>query len=638
LALALHPLGYSKQEEDPDMLTITYTLTSGATQTISLADTASAKQQTAAIQSALDAVASRGGGSVELSAGTFTITGTGRAADGCLRIGSNTELAGAGMGATVLKLADGSTSVTGMIRTDSGKSLPDGTFTTTHNVNIHGLTLDGNKANTTGNVDGFYCGPKPGSAQADTNITLDSVEITNVSRYGFDPHEQTIGLTISNSSAHHNGVDGFTIDFCSNVQLTNNSAYGNGRHGFNIVTGSFDVTMTGNNAYGNGASGITVQTGDNELREWTHDITISGGSVFGNGTDGIAVRQAADVSIQGVTVDGNGRDGIVLAGVTGATLDGLVVTHVAPGYEGVRLTGYVQDFGDSDPLNDRYIATTGITRDGVGVTVPDNSGGVPTWDWTVTAGDDQITGSAGRDVIAAGSGNDTVKGGAGNDTLYGNDGDDLLDGGAANDSLYGGLGNDVLKASDGVDLMDGGAGFDIVDYAKQLSGVLVDLSAARPGVWTTGTSTTVPGTADALVATLVSIEGAKGGSYADTMIGDSRDNNFDGGGGFDRLNGGAGQDTLNGGAGNDTLSGGTGNDVLTGGSGSDVYVFEANWGVDQITDYRDGQDKFRITAVSGFADLTITQVGTDTNIAFGANSILLSGINAATITATDFLF
>ena len=156
---------------------------------VSVTATATAAQQTAAIQAALDRVASAGGGTVSLSDGAWTLAGTGRAAEGGLRVGSNTTLEGAGQGQTVLSLADGSSALTGIIRTASGRTLPDGTVTTVDNVTVRGLTVDGNSDGTTGDVDGFYCGPRPGTSQADTNITLDGVEIRNCSRYGFDPHE-----------------------------------------------------------------------------------------------------------------------------------------------------------------------------------------------------------------------------------------------------------------------------------------------------------------------------------------------------------------------------------------------------------------------------------------------------------------
>ncbi len=623
------------------MLTITYSYGGTPAQTISISDTATAKQQTTAIQTALDAVASHGGGTVALSAGLFTITGTGRASDGALRIGSNTEFSGHGMGETVLKLADGSTSVTGMIRTNSGQTLQDGTVSTVANVNIHGLTLDGNKSHTTGSTDGFYCGPRPGTAQYDSNINLDHVEIANVSRYGFDPHEQTTGLTISNSIAHDNGVDGFTIDFCSNVHLTNNLAYGNGRHGFNIVTGSSDVVMVGNDAHDNAGSGIVVQTGNNEIREWTHGVSISGGAIEHNGRDGITLKQTSDVTIDHVIITGNSADAIGVYGVTSANLHDNAITNVAAGRDAVHLANYVQEFGDTDVLNDRFIATTGVIINGVAATVPDTSQGVTTWSYVITAGDDVVTGSDGRDTIAAGSGNDTVFGKGGDDALYGNDGNDILDGGAGADKLYGGVGNDSLKYTQGLDTLDGGVGFDTVDFSKFGAAVYVNMSASGVDAWTSGTSSVSQATAATAIADLIAVESIKGTSFADLFIGNTDANAFDGGGGFDVIDGGAGNDTINGAAGNDTLRGGAGNDTLTGGTGSDVFSFDVLWGTDTITDFYHSRDKIDFIGDGtphSISDLVVAQAGTDTSLSFGGQSIVLLGVNASTITASDFLF
>lgn len=47
---------------------------------------------TAAIQAALDAAAAAGGAVVHLDAGTYVISGSGKASSGCLLIGSNVVL------------------------------------------------------------------------------------------------------------------------------------------------------------------------------------------------------------------------------------------------------------------------------------------------------------------------------------------------------------------------------------------------------------------------------------------------------------------------------------------------------------------------------------------------------------------
>lgn len=632
------------------MLTISYVYTGSLAQEINLADGATPQQQTAAIQAALDAVAGHTGGAVSLSSGTFTVIGTGTAADGALRIGSETTLQGAGIAQTIIKLADGSTGVTGIVRTDSGAVLPDGSVSTTTNVVIQNLSIDGNKAHTTGDTDGFYSGPAPGTGQADSNITLERIEIMNASRYGFDPHEQTSGLTISNSVAHDNGLDGFAIDFCSNVQLINDTAYGNGRHGFNIVTGSSNVSIINPDAHDNGGSGIVVQTGDNEIRSFTNHVTISGGQIANNAIDGIDVHQATDVVIDQVAISGNGADGISLAGVERVDLSSNMITNIPAGSQAVQIGGYLQDFADSDQLNDRYVATHTVTIDGIAQLDPVIPAGVTLWSYKVTAGDDIITGSAGADTVAAGSGNDTVSGGKGNDTLYGNDGNDVLDGGAGNDVLYGGAGNDklygsagndTLKYTGGVDLLDGGTGFDTIDFSKFGSAVYVNLAAKGYEGWTSGTSSANAANATIAIADIAAVEAVKGSSSGDTIIGNSANNTLDGGGGYDTINGGAGIDTILGDRGNDTLNGGAGNDALTGGTGSDVFQLNAAWGTDTVSDFVRGQDKVEFAGVSGltsFAKLAITSTSAGADVAYGTNHIILQGVTASTLTASDFLF
>lgn len=445
------------------MLTITFGFPGLPSQSVSFSDLQPAATQTAAIQTALDAVAGHPGAFVQLSGGTFTVTGTGKAADGALRVGSETTFSGAGAGQTIIKLADGSSSVTGIIRTDSGNTLADGSIKTVSNVTISGLTIDGNKAHTSGDVDGFYTGPKPNSSTFDSNITLDRVEIHDVSRYGFDPHEQTRGLTISNSSSHNNGADGFTIDYASDVTLINNDAYNNGRHGFNIVTSSSNVHFQNNDAWGNGQSGITVQTGDNELRPWTQNISISGGHLHDNGRAGIEVRQVSGVSISDVWIDHNKAEGIILTGVNTATL-----SHNALQANGgtVRIEGFLQDFGDKDAANDRWIGSHNVSIDGVKQTDPAIPSGVKVFTYAITSGADSISGSSGRDVITSAGGNDTVKGNGGNDTLYGEGGNDKLSGGTGSDALFGGDGSDWLSGDAGWDTLSGGGGSDTFAFLK----------------------------------------------------------------------------------------------------------------------------------------------------------------------------
>jgi predicted extracellular nuclease len=188
-----------------------------------------------------------------------------------------------------------------------------------------------------------------------------------------------------------------------------------------------------------------------------------------------------------------------------------------------------------------------------------------------------INGSSDNNALNGGLGDDEIDGKSGNDVINGNDGNDRIDGGSGNDVLAGGRGHDELDGGSGDDELDGGVG-------------------------------------------------------NDALQGDS---------GNDVLKGGAGNDHLDGGSGNDRLDGGIGNDELAGGSGSDLFVFQANFGQDVITDF-DRNDVIVFDDLFGsFAAVQAAshQVGNDTVITLDAdNSIVLEDVSLQSLSASDFLF
>ena len=147
-----------------------------------------------------------------------------------------------------------------------------------------------------------------------------------------------------------------------------------------------------------------------------------------------------------------------------------------------------------------------------------------------------------------------------------------------------------------------------------------------------------------------------GGSGPDTLLGGLGHDTLHGGGGADRLLGGQGNDqlegdvhddtlegnlgddTLRGNDGADVLSGGSGTDRLTGGSGGDVFSFVRGWGSDTITDFTVGADTIDIgPAGLRFEDITLTQVGANTEISDGeGNVIILENVTATSISQSDF--
>eukprot|EP01030_Chromulinospumella_sphaerica_P007563 gene7563-7393_t len=256
--------------------------------------------------SAIDAAAAAGGGQVYMPAGTYIVSAGTEPSDGCLMLKSNVYLYGDGMGVTNVKVADGSdTKITGVIRSAYGEE--------THDFGVSNLTIDGNRDNTTGKVDGWFNGYIPGEEGYDSNVTLDSVEIKDCSGYGFDPHEQTVNMVIKNSVSHGNGLDGFVADFLSDSTFENNIAYDNDRHGFNVVTSTHDFTLTNNIAYDNGGNGIVVQRGSEDIPS-PSNITITGGEVYGNGAEGVLIKLSSEVTVTGVDIHDNASAGVRIYG------------------------------------------------------------------------------------------------------------------------------------------------------------------------------------------------------------------------------------------------------------------------------------------------------------------------------------
>lgn len=194
--------------------------------------------------------------------------------------------------------------------------------------------------------------------------------------------------------------------------------------------------------------------------------------------------------------------------------------------DGVRVSNYLTtgSFGAFNNLSDGALSVQGagsVIDTGADSSHVQIIGGAGNDALTATRGDDTLIGGLGNDTLEGGAGNDTLDGGAGNDVLRGGDGDDTLIGGLGNDTLEGGAGNDILDGGDGIDILRGGDG-------------------------------------------------------DDTLLGGAGNDTLEGGTGNDTLDGGEGDDTLRGGAGDDALTGGAGNDIIDGGDGQDTAHFSGD--------------------------------------------------------------
>lgn len=574
-----------------------------------------------AIQAAINAAHAAGGGDVYIPTGVYLVEGGENGNDsGAIHVLDNVNVYGDGMGLSVIKVKDGwDGKITGVMRTPYAEG--------TENISVSDLTLDGNRANTTGKIDGWFNGYAPGQVGQDTNVTLDSVEIKNMSGYGFDPHEQTYDLVISNSVSHGNGLDGFVADFIRGDSVyENNLAYGNDRHGFNIVTSTDGLLLNDNIAYGNGGAGIVVQRGSEDI-ELVRDVYINGGEYYNNAKEGVQIKISDNVVLQNADIYNNGLNGVRIYGSTDVVVENNNIFNNSQskhnGYAEIRIQEYDETDGvsglffaaDGNIIRGNTIYSDGAIRSTFGIeelmgkvdynlffdnsisgsvrgnvqisgahtltSTPDIIGTDGNNVLPGNAGNNLILAQGGNDSVNASSGNDTVYGGAGNDTLFGSTGNDVVFGGEGNDTLGGNNDNDTLFGGTGNDFMQGGSGDDSLDG----------------------------GSGDD------SIEGNSGNDFMegwygnDTLIGNS---------GLDTIYGGHGNDVLSGFDQQDILDGGEGKDTLTGGTAVDIFKFsELGHSVlvddmyDHITDFSTAQDKIDLSGL-GFTGLDTDGGNTET--------------------------
>jgi Ca2+-binding RTX toxin-like protein len=281
--------------------------------------------------------------------------------------------------------------------------------------------------------------------------------------------------------------------------------------------------------------------------------------------------------------------------------------------EGMKLFGEYVDYAKAHDVFDHWCSLLGKTvQDKLSV----QSGG---------DGNDILIGTnllGGRDILQGGAGDDVLIGGIGNDELDGGAGSDVYefargfgrdiirnhdtgvnkvdkirftDGIVQDEVLFARDGNHLLlKIKDTFDQITvvnffngdghGGDQIDVVEFADGSQLDVEDIKALllKP---TEGNDFIIGYESDDTLIGLGGNDVLKGHGGNDILDGGDGDDNLDGGAGNDVLIGGAGNDYIYGGDGDDTINGGTGNDYLEGGIGSDLFVFDKNFGHDQLLEF-----------------------------------------------------
>ncbi|NVD43382.1 hypothetical protein HT585_31465 [Ensifer sp. HO-A22] len=265
------------------------------------------------------------------------------------------------------------------------------------------------------------------------------------------------------------------------------------------------------------------------------------------------------------------------------------------------------------------------------------------------AGDDVIDGRAGADEIAGELGNDTLRGGTGSDayTYARGDGDDTII------ELVGGGANDTLRLTD--------VALGEITFVRNGSDLNVVVAESEPGAGDGGAillKDTLGGTNGQGIETIVFADGSKldlnslegtGSAADDRFVGNGRQQNFSGRGGFDtvsyehsllavqvnlktgqgvggdadrdtydsiegvvgsrnndELNGSDAGNKLYGSGGNDILYGGLGDDILDGGAGDNDQVNYDGYATDYV--FRRNADGTTAVHNSEYGDDTLVSI------------------------------
>ena len=431
--------------------------------------------------------------------------------------------------------------------------------------------------------------------------------------------------------------------------------------GNTLVAGSGAETLAssgfGDTLFGNAASSTLDGTnGSGTIAAYTqNDVTV-------DLTSGTATVNGSGVSdtVLGISSALAGGTGDTLIGGAGATTlfsDAAGNTLVAGA--GQTTAAYTQD---NVTIN---LAAGSATVNGsntsdilVGVTSADVSG----------AGDTLIGNSAGNILEADGT-NDVVLGGSGveslistgsSNTLVAGSGNNSLSSSGVGDSLVGGAGADTLSSSGfgnsllagtGVEslvstgeedtlfgnaassTLNGSGGFGAVAAYTQ-NDVTVNLADGTAGI--NGSS---------VADTLVGIDSATISGIGDTLIGDS---------GTDTLTATGSNDLVEAGSGAATLVMNSGTNTFVAGAGVDTFVVQSaavDGGLNQpqnlIGNFNPANDTIDLTQIAGvssFTDLSFSTVTFDSqsylDVTLGSTgqAIMLSGLSASDLSASNFLF
>ena len=281
------------------------------------------------INAALVRVAAEGGGTVFLAAGNYSISAE-------IIVLTNTRLSGAGVGKTIITLADSTNRImcTNTLKTAGDTDRTDEGGQT--NIIVEDLTFEGNLANNPSvSISDYYVG-----AWYDSGIGLiDLYDVTDV--------------IVQNVAVNNASWSGVEIQACNRVNIDKVSSNNWYDDGISIAALSKNVVVSGFNLYktddiAKGGSCIV------EVQDGASEVTVIGGTGYSAQDSGIQVSSHADkaacsnVTVTGCTISGC-KNGLHIVGDATSvqkniTFTGNVVKSTNTAIVGGIFVQYVEGF------------------------------------------------------------------------------------------------------------------------------------------------------------------------------------------------------------------------------------------------------------------------------------------------------
>ena len=348
-----------------------------------------ATDDTTAIQAALTAASTAGGGIVLCPAGTAIISQT-------LQIGSATTLMGAGIGATTIRVKASSLSSFTQVGANTGSPM----IATIGNaaksrVTISALTLDGNQANA-GTLAGYADAPEcaPVGIWSSSLVSIRGIEVINAIGYsiylqGCSDSDVTGCRVLSGagSALGTNQQDGIHFTQCSHCRAEDNSIdTGTGSAGDDGIavqslgSSSSDIVIAGNMIRA-AQSGIHLAIGGAGN---ITDVTVCGNVIWQAGADGIRLDTSSTGTIGAVAITGNTFRNLpahavdIEAQFAGVTVSG---NEFDSATNGLANGVYVGHAGANVNIDGNTFTSYGVAN---GIVIGPTGGGTAITGWSVT--------------------------------------------------------------------------------------------------------------------------------------------------------------------------------------------------------------------------------------------------------------